>query len=163
MTKNPPPELIALLGKVDDTTLANYADVDRRTVARWRDERGISAAPRALQLPDGVVHRLGKETDGSIARSLGLNRTSPTVRRWREALGIPPLAAGGAGKRRKTDAERDALVEKKYPGLIALLGTRSDREIASQYGLTPSSVRKHRQIRGIAPIPTAKWQDVKKR
>jgi hypothetical protein len=162
-SKNPTPELIALLGKVDDTTIANYAEVDRRTVGKWRDARGIAAAPRALELPDGVVHRLGKETDGSIATSLGLNRTSPTVRRWREALGIPALRAGGAGKRRKTDAERNALVEKKYPGLIALLGTRSDREIAAQYRMAPTSVRRHRQIRGIAPIDASKWQDAKKR
>ena len=163
MTRNPTPEVIALLGKVDDTTLSYYAEVDRRTVARWREVRGIAAAPRALQIPPGVVCRLGKDADGAIAESQGLHRSSPTVRRWREALGIPAPPTGGVGKRRKTDAERDAEVEAKYPGLIVQLGVRSDREVAAQYGLTPTSVRKHRQIRGIAPLAAARWQDAKKR
>ena len=156
-TKEPTPQIVTWLGRLDDVTIAEMAGVDRRTVARWRRDRGIDAAG-ALRVPADVVPRLGVEPDGDIAVSLGLNRTSPTVARWRTELGIPAVRKGGKGKRRKTDAERDTEIEAKYPGLLALLGVRSDRELAAEFGLAASGPRKMRRARGIPALPSKRRQ-----
>ena len=115
---------------------------------------GITAAPPGrLQLPAEVRSRLGVEPDSDIAKSLGLHPSTPVIRRWRDEFGIPPGTRGGKGKARKTRSERDADLESAYPGLLPKLGQFSDRELAREFGLSPSAVRKARSSRN---IPTAR-------
>ncbi|MAG24496.1 hypothetical protein CMI47_02855 [Candidatus Pacearchaeota archaeon] len=145
-----PPEAEVFLGLSSDTDVADFFSVDRRHVARWRRDRDIPPAPPGrLQLPPEVRVRLGVESDSDIAKSLGLHRSSPIIGRWRDELGIPAGVRGGKGKTRKTPAERDADLEAAHPGLLAQLGQVSDRELARQFGLSPSAVRKARSTRGI--------------
>lgn len=151
MPKPPPSKALPFLGVAPDSAIAEFFEVDRRTVARWRAERGLGVSPTRLSLPPAVQSRLGVDSDSSIALSLGLHRSTPVIRRWREQLGIPAGVRGGKGKRRKTDAERDQEINSKHPGLLAKLGEVPDRELARQFGLSPSAVRKARSIRGIAP------------
>jgi AraC-like DNA-binding protein len=149
-----PPEAEPFLGVSTDTGIAQFFSVDRRHVARWRRERGITAAPPGrLQLPAEVRSRLGVEPDSDIAKSLGLHPSTPVIRRWRDEFGIPPGTRGGKGKARKTRSERDADLEGAYPGLLPKLGQFSDRELAREFGLSPSAVRKARSSRN---IPTAR-------
>jgi hypothetical protein len=149
-TKPIPSEALPFLGIAPDSDIADAFEVDRRTVARWRSERGVTVAPTRLELPVEVRSRLGVDPDSDIARSLGLHPSTPVIRRWRDELGIPAGVRGGKGKRRKTDAERDQEFENKHPGLLAQLGRIPDRELARQFDLSPSAVRKARSIRGIA-------------
>jgi hypothetical protein len=145
-----PDEAVPFLGLTPDSAIAELFEVDRRTVGRWRSDRGVTVAPTGLALPVEVRSRLGVESDSDIARSMGLHRSTPVIRRWREELGIPAGVRGGKGKRRKTDAERDEELESKHPGLLPQLGLIPDRELARQFALSPSAVRKARSVRGIA-------------
>jgi hypothetical protein len=89
---------------------------------------------------EDVLAQLGKATDASIARSLGVS--SMTVQRKREQLGIP--------RRKVSMISSDRSVEFSWTAeSLALLGAESDASVAAKLGLNRKGVWAKRTSLGI--------------
>lgn len=86
---------------------------------------------------DGMVRRLGKEADATVARRFGLSRT--VVAHERRRRGIAP-----------SDPRRKPFVWTRRA--LALLGTLSDRDVGAELGVTHGTVGTKRRVLGIAPF-----------
>jgi hypothetical protein len=84
-------------------------------------------------LPPAIERRLGVDTDATLARDLGV--TTPTVRRWREARGIP----AALNRTRWT------------PEMLAALGVNTDQAIVERFGVTLNAVRLQRSRLSLRP------------
>lgn len=98
------PEILAMLGKVADSVIAEMLGVSRKAVTYHRKTRGIPASYdrtrnsppppmggwNTIKLPEHVVSRLGKEPDHVLGKEFGCNKT--TIARARRRLGIAPCA-----------------------------------------------------------------------
>jgi hypothetical protein len=107
--------------------------MSKRVKALWEhpEEHGL---PPSHQWTEAEIALLGTDTDGAIARRLGLAKKRVS---WKRAqLGIRSFA-----KLPDRWTERE----------IALLGTAPDPEIAKRLGRTPESVCQSRRNRGIPP------------
>lgn len=136
--------LLAQLGKVTDQALARKAGVHKKTVYEERHRRGIPAYRRLrprVEWTDEMIAELGRDTDRNVAAVLDVHVAS--VRRKRVLLGIPSFTAQeprGLEPRHWTQKE------------LALLGTRSDYEIAELVGVAPGTVQFKRTLLGIPPF-----------
>lgn len=88
--------------------------------------------------------QLGRKSDGALAREWHLCRTR--VRQIREGYGIKPYDCFHG----EDNGDREAYRRKWPAEVIAKLGTVPDGEIARLYGYCRDSVRKEREVRGIA-------------
>lgn len=147
-----------MLGKEADWRVAKKAGVAIATVCNLRNRLGIeprrthekphvlpTAAPRSAVLPTWVEanrHRFGVESDGSIAKSVGVSRQN--VHQYRCKLGIPE------GETERKNNEWLSLTEEQR----SWFGVVSDREIAGRIGCAPASIARLRRKHGITvPSP----------
>jgi hypothetical protein len=110
-------------------------DLSQRTKALWEhpEEHGL---PPSHQWKDEEIALLGTDTDGAIARRLGLAKKRVS---WKRAqLGIPSFVPR---PERWTEHE------------IASLGTAADPEVARKLGKSVEAVCQTRRRLGIPPAP----------
>jgi len=109
--------------------------MSRRMQEVWEhpEEHGL---PSCHHWTEAEICLLGTNTDGAIARLLGVPKY--TVEQKRRRLGIPGILW------RWTEEE------------IALLGTGTDREVGRQLGKNAAAVRRKREQLGIPPF-FARW------
>lgn len=110
-------DLIAMLGKVPDSTIAKMIGCERKTVSYRRECLGIKASfDRAnnvpppnmggwnkISLPDHIAARLGLESDRTLAAEMGIGKS--VIARHRKILGIKTFAilSGKSGRFAKGD------------------------------------------------------------
>lgn len=126
-----------------DRTLAKLFKDDgigcRTSVAKKRKELGIPPTPRgqAVPLTDEILSELGGIHDSHLAKKHGIS--PPTVRRWRERMGIPPHAAGHKCKHVRHDW---SLAEPYW-------GKATDTEISNMTGIPRETVTTRRTQKGL--------------
>ncbi|HSL83195.1 MAG TPA: hypothetical protein VLF66_10480, partial [Thermoanaerobaculia bacterium] len=134
-------EMIALLGTASDQAVAEALGVGRHSVKQKR--QGLRIPPfhppphdknQAYPWQPEDLARLGKVSDGTLARALGLNPT--TVRTKRHSLGIAPF-------------QPNPPAIEWTPAKIAQLGKSSDRRVAEELGISARSVLAKRLALGI--------------
>lgn len=91
------------------------------------------ANPRAIRKPRAYDHLLGTMKDLHLAQQVGTTRH--TIKRRREAFGLPPFTVA------------QALAPYQH-----LLGAQSDRSIGGLAGVSPGMVRVYRESQGILPV-----------
>ena len=133
------PEVIALLGKLNDYEIAEVTGVQRSCITLKRKSLGIAPARRKRPRKEKTwtteeLALLGKLSDREVAEKVGL--CCGTVASKRQSLGIAP---GKCRLSRSWTSEE-----------LALLGNLLDREVAAKVGLTKSAVAIKRQSLGIA-------------
>jgi hypothetical protein len=135
-----------LLGTDTDKNIANELGTTEETVMRHRNDQGI--APFAKSVP--MVSRLGDDQIQSIDEQLGIRSDTqlasdfPVSREWvgrrRQDRDIPPAPRTGRPQREWTPEED------------ALLGTDVDAKVASQIGVSVSTVFNRRTELNIEPF-----------
>lgn len=145
--------LVALLGKVPDSTLARKSGIQPGSVRAERRRRRIEPfKPRRppVEWTQERIALLGTDSDASVAAILGVSVGSVRTKRWH--LGIPsyyPPPHSGLQGHRWTPAE------------VGLLGKLSDREVGEIVGLGTSAVARKRHQLGIPPCypppPKIRW------
>lgn len=110
-------------------------------IQKLRREFGIPApeSSRSRRWTPKNLARLGKETDGAIAKRLGV--TPGAVQHKRASLGIAPFVRKHQWSKKE----------------VALLGTASDEVLARKIGISKSAVRAMRKRLGIKAV-TARHQ-----
>jgi hypothetical protein len=101
-------------------------------IRKLRKEYGIAPPDRHRPWPPGIVARMGKEPDTSIARAMNVTAGAVTARR--NALGI-----------RRFQPDRWSAEH------LALLGTLPDSQIAQRVGVAVWTVGKKRRQLGVRP------------
>lgn len=134
-------DMIALLGADSDAAVARALGISRGSVAGKRGRLGIppfNPAPhdqhRGFPWQPEDLALLGKVSDGELARTLGLARTSVTNKR--QKLGIPPFQPAP-----RPIEWTSAMIER--------LGRASDSQVAEELGISAQSVTLKRQALGI--------------
>jgi DNA-binding CsgD family transcriptional regulator len=128
-------EQLALLGRLPDKAVAARIGVTVTTVARKRQELGISPLwqpARSIEWSDEMVLSLGRATDAEVARRYGIS--AYTVFKKRSRLGIPAFI------------ETRAIVRTAE---LAELLTLPNREVRLRTGLGRDTVRRLREELGI--------------
>jgi DNA-binding CsgD family transcriptional regulator len=131
-----PAKLVARLGKVPDGKIARLAGISKERVARERKRRGIEAFRppiEPVEWSQKMIRRLGTASDAAVARKLRLHSSS--VRYKRQLLGIPPFNP----KRHPSSRSHNWTSQE-----LALLGKRSDAEVAEKLGISKGTVAKTR-------------------
>lgn len=118
--------------KLTNPELAKRFRMSSKAIAKLRHDYGIPAPGRPTWTPD-VLRRLGKQSDVSIARELGIQ--SPSVLYKRRRLGIPRWESGRRWKKSE----------------LRLLGRSSDVDVARRLGVLVNLVRVRRKALGMAP------------
>ncbi|MCG7374208.1 hypothetical protein [Pseudomonas luteola] len=138
-------EILALLGKATDASIARRLGVSSMTVQRKREQLGIPRRQVSMVSSDRSVEfswtaeslaLLGVESDASVASKLGLNRKGVWAKRT--SLGIPRCS--------KRSKDNDELPEE----LILKLGKVPDSDLAREYGVPDYALYKARKERSIA-------------
>jgi DNA-binding CsgD family transcriptional regulator len=127
------PELSRLLRERESNQVAKVARISHNAVGRLRKTLSIPPPKPPSPWTNGVLRRLGRDSDTEIARQLGL--TAATVAKKRQEI-------GGSKWRLKRWAPRED----------AVLGTLPDREAARRLGRTYKAVKHRRHLLGIEPI-----------
>jgi hypothetical protein len=130
------------LGCEEDSVIAQRLNVSPETVANERKRRGIPAFRPGPQI-DWDAQPLGKVPDTSLAIQLGVSVFVVLRARQKRGIAAPPrnnrsLAARHQARRREWDNEP--------------LGCEEDASIAQRMKVTPVTVAKQRQRRGIQPF-----------
>ncbi|HWM94150.1 MAG TPA: hypothetical protein VN493_25560 [Thermoanaerobaculia bacterium] len=131
-----PWKLAARLGKIPDRELARLAGISTEMVAKERKRHGIAAfrPPREpIKWTPKMIRRLGTASDAAVARKLGIHFSSVSYKR--QLLGIPSFRP----KRRPNPQAHEWT-----PRELALLGKRSDAEVAEKLGISKGTVAKKR-------------------
>ncbi len=167
-----------MLGKVSDSEIAALSGVPAVEIAAARTRRGIAAMgvpavkrgrgrpPKGTEIPtaglDKMLARLGKEPDDTIARELGIPRTSvgayrrkkniPGYRGHYDRGAIVPAAAAS----KSSPAQKAVVAERsgKLDAYKSQIGVKPDAEIAALAGISVSGVRKWRARHNV-PAPKA--------
>lgn len=107
----------------------------------------------------GAKSLLGSIPDGDVAQQLGVSRSS--VANVRKELAIPPAPRASAGaaktksapkgksKAKRTTKARGRRRNSKVAAAHDILGTISDRDVASKIGVSAGAVLQYRQRHGI--------------
>jgi len=137
------PKELGLLGKMPDSAVARRIGVDVTTVRAERQRRTIPAhRPKRLAVlwSEGMLRVLGTDTDRNIGDHLGIPKHC--VRRRRELAGILPY---------RVDAIREGSrkLYKWTKKALEMLGTDSDRRVATRLGITLGVVARKRALVGI--------------
>lgn len=136
-------EMLALLGTDSDAAVARELGIQPATVSRKRSRLGI---PPFHPPPHDQYRRfpwkpeelalLGKVSDGELAKTLGLAKT--TVTNKRQSLGLPPFLPPP-----RPIQWSSAMIER--------LGKAPDARVAEELGLARDTVALKRQALGIPP------------
>lgn len=159
--KNPRPNAVnwsrknlALLSKLPDERVAEIMGISRKSVLGKRKRLGIESFAVGTQFwhpwTEEEITRLGKTTDRELAEQLGIQPMCVTAKR--RQLGIEAFTKTSGLKTSREWTERE----------IALLGTKTDVEVAQELGLAKGIVGKKRNQLGIttnfsSKLSQAKW------
>ncbi len=135
---------IDLLGKVPDHVVASKAGISLTTVSKERRRRDIKAFQQSAPITewaDEMIALLGVASDAEVAAELDLAIHCVTYKR--QMLRIPPYHPY-----RNSSPNRFSWTLEQ----IQLLGTISDKSVADQIGVSPTTVKRHRQRLGIEPF-----------
>jgi len=158
--KNPRPDAadwsrknLALLGKLPDERVAEIMGISRKSVMGKRKRLGIESFAVGTQFwhpwTEEEIARLGITTDRELAEQLGIQPMCVTAKR--RQLGIESFTKASGLKASREWTERE----------LALLGTKTDNEVARELGLAKGIVWKKRNQLGISTIFSSKRSPVK--
>lgn len=143
--------MIRKLGTASDREVAAELGLDVRTVQRKRWVLGIPAyhahdsAPRGRWWSPEEIAMLGKVSDRSLARELGLSTATVSIQRTRR--GIPPWR------------ERPPRVV-WTKAMLRQVGRIPDEELARRHGISGASVLQKRRQLGLPPVVERKSVEV---
>jgi hypothetical protein len=124
-----PDEVMARLGKVNDSQLSLESGVPYQRIKHYRTWLQIPAYRKRRVIEQELIDSLGKMKDEDVAAKFG--RTHSWVRKERKKRGIPGFKF------------------ESIPGLIESLGTMHDYAVAEKFGVSSNWVQKTRSERGI--------------
>jgi hypothetical protein len=136
----PSQQVLDQLGKVPDRDIAAAAGTSHYVIAKLRKKLGIEALDRVWNPGPEIQELFGKITDAEIARMAGV--TTTVVRFHRMKLGVAALPA-------------PCFVPS--PEQIAQLGTKTDEELALEWGEKRTAVSRVRKERGIPMFKRSIW------
>jgi len=131
------PEVLAMLGKKPDATIAKEIGVSVATVCTKRKKLGIPPITQFIWT-DEAIALLGTAEDCVVAKRLGTSTS--VVNRKRNELGI--------------QRNRDIVWT---DDMIALLGTCPDMELGQRFGISDTAVRKKRRTLSIPDYMSTLW------
>lgn len=144
---------LALLGKLPDERVCEIMGVCRKSVRRKRKELGIESYAVGTKFwhpwTEDEIAKLGKTTDRELAEQLGIQPMCVTTKR--RQMGIASFAKPFGAKKPHAWTERE----------IALLGTKTDIEVARELGLGVGLVWKKRNQLGITTDLSSRQRPVK--
>lgn len=132
---------LALLGKLPDERVAEIMGISRKSVLGKRKRLGIESFAVGTQFwhpwTEEDIARLGKTTDRELAEQLGIQPMCVTAKR--RQMGIESFKETSGLKTSRVWTERE----------IALMGTKTDVEVARELGISKVTVQKKRVQLGI--------------
>lgn len=129
-------EKIALLGTDTDENIAKRLDTTRSAVKSTRHKKGIPSYRKYQKFENGFIKTIKENNVKDAAKKTGLSEIAVIKRRKRMGINNP--------------APSNRLTSKQIDQIRRLLGKESDYSIARKYGVTQSTIYRHRKILGIA-------------
>lgn len=139
-----PSSIDADLGKLSDAVIAKSIGVSITSVVKYRKRKGIKTSYKTPgTLPEEAYPLLGTETDAALAERFGVSRGWIAECRYRLGIERVTLTA-------------EHLTRVKLPeSIMAQLGTASDESLAKAAGVCGGTIKRQREILGIAPFNRA--------
>lgn len=152
---------ISLLGKHPDAEVARMLGTYRQGVIKKRHELGIPNYARESGFwhtwTTSEIALLGKMTDVALAHKIGRRNMCVTAKR--RLLGIPSLIQRGPRRSNEGKVYLRKALDAWSDEETALLGKLTDREVATQLGISQAAARLKRITLGIPPCRRGKsWR-----